>query len=156
MDQPNEGLQWAVHAADRKGWEVRLTYYEGLLHSVMQMLDAAHSVMKADDLSEELRSVGRAMIELEDAWAALALKKTAALARADEQRLRQPEREKAVMGRRPESESRLSTLLPLSAFPARSGSVTTGRHTLRIHEPTSNGLDVPMATPADERGAERG
>jgi hypothetical protein len=54
MDQPNEGLQWAVHAADRKGWEVRLTYYEGLLHSVMQMLDAAHSVMKADDLSEAL------------------------------------------------------------------------------------------------------
>jgi hypothetical protein len=45
--------------------------------------------------------VGRAMIELEDAWAALALKKTAALARADEQSLRQPEREKAVTGRRP-------------------------------------------------------
>jgi hypothetical protein len=41
MDQPSEGLQWAVHAADRKGWEVRLTYYEQLLRSVMEMLDAS-------------------------------------------------------------------------------------------------------------------
>jgi hypothetical protein len=128
MDQPSEELQWAVHAAYRKGWEVRLTSYERLLRSVMEMLDAAHSVMKADDLSEELRYVGRAMIELEEAWAALALKKTAALARADEQSLRQPEREKAVMGRRPESNARLSTLIPLSAFRARSGSVTRRRH----------------------------
>src|SRR5918912_506155 len=103
MDQPSEGLQWAGHADYRKGREVRLSSYERLLRSVMEMLEAAHSVMKADDLSEELRHVGRAMIELEDAWAALALKKTAALARADEQSLRQPEREKAVMGRRPES-----------------------------------------------------
>ena len=91
MDQPNEGLQWAVHAAYRKGWEVRLTYYERLLRSVMEMLDATHSVMQTDDLSEELRYVGRAMIELEEAWAALALKKSAALARAHEQSLRQPE-----------------------------------------------------------------
>ena len=93
MDQPSEGLQWAVHAAYRKGWEVRLTYYEQLLRSVMEMLEATHSVMKAEDLVEELRYVGRAMIELEEAWAALALKKTAALARADEQSLRQTERE---------------------------------------------------------------
>src|ERR687886_617203 len=93
MDQPNEGRPWAVHAADRKGWEVRLTAYERLLRSVMEMLDAAHSVMQAEDLSEELRCVGRAMIELEEAWAALALKKSAALARADEQSLRLPERE---------------------------------------------------------------
>ena len=128
MDQPSEELQWAVHAAYRKGWEVRLTSYERLLRSVMEMLEAAHSIMEADDLSEELRYVARAMIELEDAWAALALKKTAAVARADEQSLRQPEREKAVMGRRPESEPRLSTLLSLSAFRARSGSVTTPRH----------------------------
>src|ERR687888_1941774 len=128
MDQPSEELQWAVHAADRKGWEVRLTSYERLLRSVMEMLEAAHSVMKADDLSEELRYVGRAMIELEDAWAALALKTSAVVARADEQSLHQPETEKAVMGRRPESEPRLSTLLPLSAFRARSGSVTRRRH----------------------------
>ena len=101
MDQPSEGRQWSVHAAYRKGWEVRLTCYERLLRSVMAMLEATHSVMKAEDLSEELRYVGRAMIELEDAWAALALKNTAALARADEQSLRQPEREKAVTGRRP-------------------------------------------------------
>ena len=127
MDQPSEGLQWAVHAAYRTGWELRLTYYERLLRSVLEMLEAAHSVMKADDLSEELRHVGRAMIELEDAWAALALKKTAALARAHEQSLRQPEREKAVMGRRPESNARLSTLIPLSAFRARSASVATGQ-----------------------------
>jgi hypothetical protein len=128
MDQPSEGLQWAGHADYRKGREVRLSSYERLLRSVMEMLEAAHSVMKADDLSEERRYVGRAMIELEDAWAALALKTSAVVARADEQSLRQPEREKAVMGRRPESESRLSTALPLSAFPARSRSVTTGRH----------------------------
>jgi hypothetical protein len=128
MDQPSQGLQWAVHAADRKGWEVRLTSYERLLRSVMEMLEATHSVMKAEDLVEELRYVGRAMIELEEAWAALALKKTAALARADEQSLRQPEREKAVMGRRPESNARLSTLIPLSAFRARSASVATGQH----------------------------
>ena len=128
MDQPSQWLQWAVHAADRKGWEVRLTSYERLLRSVMEMLDAAHSVMKADDLSEELRYVGRAMIELEEAWAALALKKTAALARADEQSLRLPEREQAVMGRRPEGQPKLSTLIPLSAFRARSGSVTTEQH----------------------------
>ena len=101
MDQPSEGLQWAGHAADRKGWEERLTAYEQLLRSVMEMLDAAHSVMQTDDLIEEPRYLGRAMIELEDAWAALALKNTAALARADEQSLRQPEREKAVTGRRP-------------------------------------------------------
>ena len=129
MDQPSEGLQWAGHAADRQGWEVRLTSYERLLRSVMEMLDATHSVMQAEDLSEELRCVGRAMIELEEAWAALALKKSAALARADEQSLRQPEREKAVMGRGPESNARLSTLIPLSAFRARSASGTTGQHT---------------------------
>src|ERR687886_3002685 len=93
MDQPSQGLQWPVHAAHRKGWEVRLTYYERLLRSVMEMLEATHSVMKAEDLSEELRYVGRAMIELEEAWAALALKKSTALARAAEQSLRQPERE---------------------------------------------------------------
>ena len=91
MDQPSEGRQWSVHAAYRKGWEVRLTCYERLLRSVMEMLEATHSVMKAEDLIEELRYVGRAMIELEDAWAALALKKSAALARAHEQSLRQPE-----------------------------------------------------------------
>src|SRR5919201_6666298 len=99
MDQPSAGLQWAVHADYRKGREARLTYYERLLRSVMEMLEAAHPVMKADDLSEELRYVGRAMIELEDAWTALALKKTAAVAHADEQSLRQPEREKVVTAR---------------------------------------------------------
>jgi hypothetical protein len=101
MDQPSEGLQWAVHAAYRKGWEERLTAYERLLRSVMEMLEATHSVMKTDDLIEVPQYVGRAMIELEEARAALALKKTATLARADEQSLRQPEREKVVTGRRP-------------------------------------------------------
>ena len=85
MDQPNEGRQWAVPAADRKGWEVRLTSYERLLRSVMEMLEAAHCIMKADDLTEEQRGVARALIELEDAWAALALKTSASVARADGQ-----------------------------------------------------------------------
>ena len=49
--------------------------------------------MKTEDPIEELRYVGRAMIEREEAWAALTLKKTATLASADEQSLRQPERE---------------------------------------------------------------
>jgi hypothetical protein len=48
-------------------------------------------MIKVDGLTEELRGVARAMIELEDAWAVLALKKTAAVVRATEQRLRQPE-----------------------------------------------------------------
>ena len=58
MDQPSEGLQWAVHAAYRKGWEVRLTYYERLLRSVMEMLEAAHPIMKADDLHKKVKVCG--------------------------------------------------------------------------------------------------
>jgi hypothetical protein len=79
MDHPIDTLQWEVRAAYRKGWEVRLAYYERLLRSVMEMLEAAQSIMKADDLTEELRGVTRALVELEDAWGALALKKSASL-----------------------------------------------------------------------------
>ena len=92
MDQPSEGLQWAVHAAYRKGWEVRLTYYERLLRSIMEMLEDAQAMMKVDDLTEELRSVARAVIELEDAWGALSLKRNASLMRASERSPCQRER----------------------------------------------------------------
>jgi hypothetical protein len=60
--------EWEVRAAYRIGWEVRLAYYERLLRSVMEMLEAAQSIMRADDLTEELRGVTRALVELEDAW----------------------------------------------------------------------------------------
>ena len=91
MDHPIDTSQWEVRAAYRQGWEVRLAYYERLLRSVMEMLEAAQSIMKADELTEELRGVTRALIELEDAWGALALKKSASLVRGNEQGPRQPE-----------------------------------------------------------------
>jgi hypothetical protein len=82
--------KWEVRAAYRIGWEVRLAYYERMLRGVMEMLEAALSPMKADDLTEEMRYVARALIELEDAWAALALKKTTSVMRGEVQSLRQP------------------------------------------------------------------
>jgi hypothetical protein len=93
MDCPTEGPQWEVRAAYRKGWEVGLAYYERLLSNIMQMLEAAQPIMKADDLIEELRYVGRgrALIELEDAWGTLSLKKSASLVPTDGQLPRQPE-----------------------------------------------------------------
>jgi hypothetical protein len=91
MDGPGEEARWDVRTAYRKGWEVRLAYYERMLRSVMEMLEAALSPMKADDLIEELRYVGRALIELEDAWGTLSLKKSASLVPTDGQLPRQPE-----------------------------------------------------------------
>jgi hypothetical protein len=84
MDLPIDTPQWKVRAAHRLGWEARLAYYERMLRSIMEMLEAARSPMEADGLTEELRSVTRAFIELEDAWGALALKQSASLVRGNE------------------------------------------------------------------------
>ena len=87
MEQPSAGLQWAVHAADRKGWEVRLTYYERLLRSVMEMLQDAQNLMKIDDIPGVNPSLERVLLELEDTWTMVSLKKTEELARRAGQRL---------------------------------------------------------------------
>jgi hypothetical protein len=66
--------------AYRKGWEVRMAYYDRLLRSVMEMIEGAVNVMKVDGLSEAVEDLGKALLAIEDAWATLALEKSSALA----------------------------------------------------------------------------
>jgi hypothetical protein len=73
--------RWDVHAAYRLGWEVRVSYYERLLRGIITMLEDAQNLMKVDDMSEVIRSLGRVLIELEKTWALIAIWKTEELAR---------------------------------------------------------------------------
>jgi hypothetical protein len=81
MSELIDRRQGEVHAAYRLGREVRVTYYERLLHSMIEMLQDAQNFMPIDDLPDVSRSVERVLLELEDTWTMVSLWKTAALAR---------------------------------------------------------------------------
>jgi hypothetical protein len=77
--------QWEVHAAYRLGWEIRVSYYERMLRSIVVMLEDAQNLMKIDDMHEVISILGRAVVQLEDAWAMIALTKAEELSRREEQ-----------------------------------------------------------------------
>jgi hypothetical protein len=87
MSELIDKRQWEVHAAYRLGWEARVSYYERLLRSVMEMLQDAQNLMKIDDIPDVSRSLERVLLELEDTWTMVSLKKTEELARRAGQRL---------------------------------------------------------------------
>jgi hypothetical protein len=87
MSELIDKRQWDVHAAYRLGREARVTYYERLLHSMIEMLQDAQNFMPIDDLPDVSRSVERVLLELEDTWTMVSLWKTAAVARRAGQRL---------------------------------------------------------------------
>ena len=65
--------------AYKKGWEVRMAYYDRLLRSVMEMIEGTVKIMKADGMSEAVEDLGKALLAIEDAWATLALEKSSSL-----------------------------------------------------------------------------
>jgi hypothetical protein len=79
--------QWEIRAAYRLGWEIRAHYYERLLRNTIELLEGAQDVMKVDDMSDAIRSLGRALVELEETWAMVARWKTEQMARRTGQRL---------------------------------------------------------------------
>jgi hypothetical protein len=86
MSELIDRRQWEVHAAYRLGREARVTYYERLLHSMIEMLQDAQNFMPIDDIPDVSRSLERVLFELEDTWTMVSLWKTAALARRAGQR----------------------------------------------------------------------
>jgi hypothetical protein len=87
MSELIDKRQWEVHAAYRLGWEARVTYYERLLRSIIEMLQDAQNFMPIDDIPDVSRSLERVLLELEDTWTMVSLWKTAELARRAGQRL---------------------------------------------------------------------
>jgi hypothetical protein len=65
--------------AYKKGWEVRMAYYDRLLRSVMEVLEGTVKIMKVDGMSEAVEDLGKALLAIEDAWAKVAVEKTSAL-----------------------------------------------------------------------------
>ena len=65
--------------AYKKGWQVRMAYYDRLLHGVMEMIEGTVKIMKVDGMSEAAEDLGKALLAIEDAWATLALEKSSSL-----------------------------------------------------------------------------
>jgi hypothetical protein len=72
--------------AYKKGWEVRMAYYDRLLRSVMEMIEATVKIMKVDGMSEAVQDLAKALLAIEDAWATVALEKSAALVAHEQER----------------------------------------------------------------------
>ena len=70
---------WDVRMGYKKGWEIRLAYYDRLLRSVMEMIEGTVKIMKVDGMSEAVEDLGKALLAIEDAWATLALEKSSSL-----------------------------------------------------------------------------
>jgi hypothetical protein len=79
MPDPVPKQQWEVSLAYRKGWEVRMAYYDRLLHSVIEMIEATMKIMKVDGMSDAVEDLGKALLAIEDAWDTLALEKSSSL-----------------------------------------------------------------------------
>jgi hypothetical protein len=85
MHDPIHEHQWNIRAAYRKGWEVRVSYYDRLLHSVMDLIEGAVEIMKVDGLSEAVEELRKALLIIENAWATVSLEWTSALAARENQ-----------------------------------------------------------------------
>ena len=79
MHDPVPKQQWEVRVADKKGWQVRMAYYDRLLRSLMEIIEATVEIMNADGMSDEVEDLGKALLAIEDAWTRLALEKSSAL-----------------------------------------------------------------------------
>jgi hypothetical protein len=80
MPAPVPTQPWEVRMAYKKGWEVRMGYYDGLLRSVMEMVEGTVKMMKVDGMSEAAEDLGKALLAIEDAWATLSLEKSSLVA----------------------------------------------------------------------------
>jgi hypothetical protein len=89
MNDPIPEQQWDVRAAYRKGWEVRMAYYDKLLGSVRELLESSVKIMKVDGMSEAIESLQKALLALEDAWSVVSLEWTAALAAREQEEQRE-------------------------------------------------------------------
>ena len=80
MHDPIHEHQWHVRAAYRKGWEVRMAYYDRLLRSMIELIEGAVRIMKVDGLSGATEDLRKALLIIENAWATVSLECTSALA----------------------------------------------------------------------------
>jgi hypothetical protein len=55
----------------RKQLEAHMAYYDRALRSLMELIEGTLSLMKGDGLTEAVVRLGKASLEIEDAWAAL-------------------------------------------------------------------------------------
>jgi hypothetical protein len=55
----------------KKQVEAHMAYYERALRSLLELIEGTLSLMKADGLTEVVVRLGKASLEIEDAWAAL-------------------------------------------------------------------------------------
>ena len=80
MPAPVPKQSWEVRIDYKKGWEVRMAYYDRLLRSVMEMIEGTVKIMKVDGMSEAAEDLGKALLAIEDAWATVSLEKSSLLA----------------------------------------------------------------------------
>jgi hypothetical protein len=55
----------------KKQLEAHMAYYDRALRSLMELIEGTMSLMKVDGLTEVVVRLGKASLEIEDAWAAL-------------------------------------------------------------------------------------
>jgi hypothetical protein len=91
MNHPTDEHQWDVRAAYRKGWEERMAYYDRLLRSVRELIEGTVKIMKVDGMSQAIDDLGKALLAIEDAWAAVSWEWTSALVAREEREQRQTE-----------------------------------------------------------------
>ena len=58
VHDPVPKQQWEVRVAGKKEWQVRMAYYDRLLRSLMEMIEATVKNMKADEMSDEVEDLG--------------------------------------------------------------------------------------------------
>jgi len=86
VHDPVPKQQWEVRVAGKKGWQVRMAYYDRLLRSLMEIIEATVEIMNADGMSDEVEDLGKALLAIEDAWTRLALEKSSALIASEGER----------------------------------------------------------------------
>jgi hypothetical protein len=55
----------------KKQLEAHMAYYDRALRSLMELMEGTVSLMKVDGLTEVVVRLGKASLEIEEAWAAL-------------------------------------------------------------------------------------
>jgi hypothetical protein len=54
-----------------KQWDAHMAYYDRALRSLLELIQGTASLMKGDGLTEVVVSLGKAALDVEDAWAVL-------------------------------------------------------------------------------------
>ena len=84
MHDPIHEQQWEVRIAYKEGWEVRMTCYDRILRTVMDLIEDTVKIMKVDGMSEAVEDLGKALLAIEDAWATLSRELTSSLVASEE------------------------------------------------------------------------